>query len=307
LYRLGKQAGFVARVAAVGVALLAIILVITYFIWGISLPFYAATIALVILIAVALPIWLHRYIRPQTTTQRKDYVQLLGLAIGGIVGIIGIYFAWAALDNAQKVEQNRASEAALQSYLQHMQTLIVSKDLSDPAKVEEDVRAVAQAQTVSLFNGLRPEHKSRPLLFLHEAGLIKYSESSSSPSGIISLQGANLSEAQLNEASLKNADLHGINLGDAKLHKANLRDAYLNGAILQGAEFDGANLEGAKLDGADLRSAKLDGVVLIEEEQLQLTIGNEETKLPPHIDVRPPAWEYPEDVQEFRLRADGVL
>jgi len=106
----------------------------------------------------------------------------LGLFIGGLVGIVGLYVAWVeitqsrqntmeTLQNAQEVEKNRANEAALQSYLEHMQTLIAEHDLGK-SDAEAEVIAAAQAQTLSLFFGLDDQRKQRPLLFLYAANLL---------------------------------------------------------------------------------------------------------------------------------------
>ena len=87
-----------------------------------------------------------------------------------------------------------------------------------------------------------------------------------------SLQGAALSNADLQRAlllraDLREADMRGANLQEAVLHSAklqesNLRAADLQGATLWGADLQGANLaeanlQGTNLSGADLRGANL--------------------------------------------------
>jgi hypothetical protein len=81
------------------------------------------------------------------------------------------------------------------------------------------------------------------------------------------LQGANLYEAALGgtrlvEARLHNANLFRANLQSAALTGAALQNAILGGADLRGAHLDGANLQGAVLGGANLRAATLTGARL---------------------------------------------
>ena len=88
-----------------------------------------------------------------------------------------------------------------------------------------------------------------------------------------SLQGCNLSEANLDNIILTGANLQGANLRNAQLENAflvgaNMQGANLNGAqlrgytFLAGADMQGANLNGADLSGADLSRADLTGANL---------------------------------------------
>jgi hypothetical protein len=87
----------------------------------------------------------------------------------------------------------------------------------------------------------------------------------------VSLEGADLTGADLSVASLQRADLNG-----AKLSVANLLGADLSVASLQGADLNGANLSGA-----DLSSAK--GLTKEQLEEAYLC----ETTLPKGIDMDP--------------------
>jgi len=77
-----------------------------------------------------------------------------------------------------------------------------------------------------------------------------------------SLEGANLSHANLQKAFLWGANLQEANLFHANLQKANLGGANLQGADLTGAKLQGAHLLGAKLQGADLDRTELTGAFL---------------------------------------------
>jgi hypothetical protein len=92
----------------------------------------------------------------------------------------------------------------------------------------------------------------------------------------------NLSGAYLSDANLSGADLKHANLSHAILISANL-----NRAILVGANLSDANLSGADLSGADLRGADLSGSKKLSQTQLDKGCGNEETKLPEGLTLKP--------------------
>jgi phospholipase C len=82
-----------------------------------------------------------------------------------------------------------------------------------------------------------------------------------------SLKGRNLKNQNLEGAQMSNADVEGTNLQGAFLANVSLTDAQVQGTNLQGANLSGANLRGAtlrgtNLDGADLTNANLAGATL---------------------------------------------
>jgi len=74
--------------------------------------------------------------------------------------------------------------------------------------------------------------------------------------------GAKLQDAILNASNLQGADLRGAELQGAYLKEAELQGANLISARLQGAHFDRANLQGAKLLFTKLQGATLEGTEL---------------------------------------------
>ena len=179
-----------------------------------------------------------------------DWMEVLGTPV--TVGIIaGLFLLWAQRGRRDaRVERelttDRAREAALQSFLGSMTSLILERELlkSEPGSA---ARAVARAQTLTVLRGLNGIRKGLVTRFLHESALI------AKTSPVISLDLADLSGAELMEAVLEGADLTG----------ANLRGAILFMAGLQGIDLHGADLSGANLAEADLRSADLRGATLI--------------------------------------------
>jgi uncharacterized protein YjbI with pentapeptide repeats len=100
------------------------------------------------------------------------------------------------------------------------------------------------------------------------------------------LQGANLIGAYLREANLQEADLQGAYLIGAYLYGADLQEAYLVEANLQGANLQGADLQEAYLVEANLRGADLQRARNLTQNQIEWTIGSNETLLP--ADLNPP-------------------
>jgi uncharacterized protein YjbI with pentapeptide repeats len=109
------------------------------------------------------------------------------------------------------------------------------------------------------------------------------------------LSDANLREVFLSDANLLLADLSGADLthnayvGDADLRYANLRGADLRGAQLSNADLRGADLSGADLSGASLDGANLSDAKGVTEEQIEWTLGSNETQLPQELS-RPALW-----------------
>jgi uncharacterized protein YjbI with pentapeptide repeats len=116
------------------------------------------------------------------------------------------------------------------------------------------------------------------------------------------LLGANLSGASLTGAKLSRVDLTGADLTGANLGLADLNGAYLSSANLSGANLSGANLRGADLSGANLRSANLrdanfsvayliradlTGAKNLTQTQLNEACGNNETRLPEGLSLKP--------------------
>ena len=102
--------------------------------------------------------------------------------------------------------------------------------------------------------------------------------------GPINLSRAEFRRAQLDQATLIEANLMGAVLTEADLSEARLEKADLRGAKLAHADLRGARLEGANLCGADLRLAKG-----LTQAQVDRTLGDRRTALPPGL-TPPRAW-----------------
>lgn len=183
----------------------------------------------------------------------------------------------------RRIAIDSQQEAALQGYLDRMADLLLREKLGDSKSKNKEVRNVARVRTLTLLRGLDKTRKGLVLHFLNEAALIN------KVNPIVSLEGAdlqnadlhlaqltdtflfgaNLQNADLSLAFLSNADLsfsklQNANLQDASLDKAKLYNAHLNGANLIHADLSDADLSLADLSDADLSDANLEGVKVTE-------------------------------------------
>ncbi len=85
---------------------------------------------------------------------------------------------------------------------------------------------------------------------------------------------ADLAQANLTEANLKNADLTEGNLRGADLTEGNLRGADLTEGNLRGADLTEGNLRGAKLTEADLRFTNLTKADLWNADLTEVDLGS---------------------------------
>jgi len=98
---------------------------------------------------------------------------------------------------------------------------------------------------------------------------------------------ANLSGQSLANEDLRGAYLTGANLTAADLINANLTGANLNDANLTGTTLNGANLTGVDLSEANLSHARLSKAKNLTQKQLAEACGNEQTKLPEGLTLKP--------------------
>ena len=182
-----------------------------------------------------------------------DWLQLL--IVPAVLAGGGIWFNWAQKEREQALADERAQDAALQAYLDHMAQLLIDQPLRR-AQPGDNLSLVARARTVTVLGRLDGFRKGSVLQFLHESGLIEKEQP------VIDLGGAPLSGASLSEIHLSGANLNGTNLSNAELvgadlSEANLKSAHLRGADLTFARLRDASLSLAHLDDANLAFAQL--------------------------------------------------
>jgi uncharacterized protein YjbI with pentapeptide repeats len=209
-----------------------------------------------------------------------DWLNLLGvLAIPVVVGFGAAWFTAQQGKVSERENKDNQREKALQDYIDKMSELLLDKN--NPlreSKPEDEVRKIARVRTLTVLRNLDPTRKGSLLSFLSESGLIL----KDMHGGIISLEGADFSLADLNTANPSNepkntmrwmrehglywgmqkAKLSRVNLKGAKLGQTSLKEADLSEAYLSHADLENAKLEGADLHGARMRHAILECAIL---------------------------------------------
>jgi len=198
---------------------------------------------------------------PQRAKTLWDWLQLLivptALAVGGLLFTRYQREREQEAEERQKereqaVEDQRAQDTALQTYLSQMSQLLL--DAKQPlyrAQAGDYLSTVARAQTLTILGNLDGDRKRSVLQFLYEARLINNSRL------VVFMGGANLRAAKLNFASLSDTNLSGADLSDAVLGGAILSTIALGGATLRSANLNGADLRQSVLGFAELSSANL--------------------------------------------------
>jgi uncharacterized protein YjbI with pentapeptide repeats len=220
----------------------------------------------------------------------KDNAAIVAALIGlfgiGITGALNTYIANQNQIAQRELEQERAQETALQTYLTEIGDLILddSSPLSE-ASGGDGVSRLARAKTLTVLLGLDGGRERILLQFLKEEALINTHKPIVSLSGAdlsgANLSGADLCDVALNDVDLRDADLSClvektpqgvfktcVNLSGSDLSGANLRGANLSSANLSGAELIEVNLEDANLSNVDLSNADLSGALGVTQEKL---------------------------------------
>jgi uncharacterized protein YjbI with pentapeptide repeats len=164
----------------------------------------------------------------------------------------------------QELEEQRAQETALQTYLGDIGNLILSpRHPLREAAGKGEVSRLARAKTLTVLLGLDGERKRILLQFLNEEKLID------TPNPIVSLSGADLSYAKLsgidkehNQFSLPETHLVGVNLYKAKmrysvLDGSNLNNSTLTQAVVTFASLSNATFSNAFMDDIHLTNSNL--------------------------------------------------
>jgi hypothetical protein len=212
------------------------------------------------------------------------YQWLKVLAVPITVGAVVPWLNWLQRRRERYVDDQRAKDEALQSYLDKMSQLLIDEELHNKWGDYDETRVTARAQTLAVLERLDPKRKRTVLLFLREARLInrdKYSPKEEPNrtyyAHYVGLKDADFSGAELEGARLISTlgdqpiSLKGANLKDAKLSKAILHKADLSDVDLRGSELHDAELHDADLSGADLRGAK--GVTKEQLEEQTTMLG----------------------------------
>jgi uncharacterized protein YjbI with pentapeptide repeats len=240
------------------------------------------------------------YIDLQTSTQKKDLVQALGLITAGVAGAVGIFFTWRGQRLAREAQEHNQNNTQEQFRLSRQSQEQNQKSTqAQLANAQEELRLTRQGQITERFTraidqlgsdklqtrlggiyALEQIDKESPERAYHSTVmkvLTAYVREKhiwdreqedpvgDLPSDILAIIDVlkRREVERVPEEHLVNLDLQGADLFKANFLRANLQRANLVGANLQGAYLREANLMLAELGGADLFAANLVGANLV--------------------------------------------
>lgn len=254
---------------------------------------------------LGLVLWwvLDQYIKPQDSGEKKDLIQALGLIMAGLAGIVGIYFTWRNLSNAQ--DQLSSTQDQLQlarqgqitdRFTQAIDQLGKSDDKDPPNKIEEiRLGGIYALEQIAVDE---PDKYHWPIMQVFAAYLRRYASWQGDLFKVITPvadtqtvlnvigqrsryfgkgedQRLNFSGMDFSNYTFPDkAHLEGALLRDAHLESAILSKAQLKQADLRGAHLEGAHLVGADLSEADLRGAHLEGAYLLNADLRDADLRN---------------------------------
>lgn len=222
------------------------------------------------------------------------------LAAGAVIVSIVALAIGVSQFNAEQQSNNQKAldeqqQTTLQNYVSTMSDLLLKENLRG-SQSGGVVRQVAEAQTLTALQNLNPARKGILVKFLYDSGLIfnhtidygsHYAGEPSynptiEPPLIISLQSADLSDADLSYANLEGADFFGANLRGANFSYADLRGANLSCLPYSAGctQLSRNNFEGVNLLGADLTGAALFDSFNLTQQELDQVWSCQEANLP---------------------------
>ena len=230
------------------------------------MPWWVAAAGVLVVIATAAWWWVPKWqvdrlslkIRdPKARADLEDnFRKTIGQLIGGAAVLIGIGFAY------YQSQLQITSQQVTKGF-----ELLGDKNVMNSS--EQYQQPVLEALSAFVRDGTKARidkaEGSEPPAIDIQAALTVIGRRAAGPGGV------DLSHAHLSGADLSNADLHD----------ADLSGAYLTGADLSNADLIRAHLRGAHLSGADLTGAD------IVQDQLNLACGDEATKLPSRLTLKP--------------------
>jgi Pentapeptide repeats (8 copies) len=186
-----------------------------------------------------------------------DWLDLL--VVPAVLAVAAFLLEGSRKRSEQAVEIDRQRQQTLDAYFDYVSELLLSGHFS-ALTTSQAARELARTRTLAALRLLDGRRKAQVLQFLYEARLID-----SSP--VISLNGADLRAALLDEATLSGAEMRGAYFNGASIRFATLSGSDLRGSDFSEADFNSSNLTDARLSqarlfGADLRSATLKGADL---------------------------------------------
>jgi hypothetical protein len=270
----------------------------------------------IVLFGLVLGLILDWYIDPQTSTQKKDLVQALGLITAGVAGAVVIFFTWRGQERNQR---NTQEQFRLTRQSQEQNQKSTQAQLEN---AQEELRLTRQGQITERFTRAIDQLGSEKLeirlggIYALER-IDKESPERAYHGTVMEVLTAYVRENSRQDHEKPSTPTSGSD-EDAEQDKGveqdkappvrkpptdlqAILDVLKRRAVdrvpwqhrvhldLREAFLQGANLQGANLQGADLEAADLQRTDHITQDQIESTIGSSETKLPEGLN-HPELW-----------------
>jgi hypothetical protein len=248
-------------------------------------------IGLAVLGAALLIMALWLYVGPDTATEKKDFIQAVGVLIAGLAGFVGLYFTWTNLDQTRRTTQ-RTLELTEQGQITERFTRAIDQlgATDDDGNPRLEVR-LGGIYALERIDKESPERSYHPTVMEVLTAYVRENShwdhekppTPTSGSNEDTEQGKDVEQDE--EPTIRQPstdiqaildvlqrrmedhvperhrvfmlDLQGADLCGARLIAADLRRANLEGANFRAANLWGGYLQEAQLQRASLREAKL--------------------------------------------------
>jgi hypothetical protein len=245
----------------------------------------------IVLFGLVLGLILDWYIDPQTSTQKKDLVQALGLITAGVAGAVVIFFTWRGQERNQRntQEQFRLTRQSQEENQKSTQAQLEN--------AQEELRLTRQGQMTERFTQAIEQIGSEKLE-IKLGGIYSLERTAHEEknyhwpvmevlTSYVRRHAARKPDKELREnAATPEPDIQAI------LDVIGRRSAYyrIDKKVEYGTiELNNTDLQGANLQEAHLEGANLYGASGITEDQIEWTVGSNETKLGEDL-KRPELW-----------------
>jgi hypothetical protein len=176
-----------------------------------------------------------------------DWLQLLIVPI--VLAIGGFLLQASSKRSDRAIESDRQKQKVLDDCFAYLSDLLLDGHLLGESSAVH-ARDLARSRILAALHLLDGRRKAQLLQFLYEARLIDHDP-------VLQLNGADFSDAWLDEATLAGAELRGVYFSRASIRNANLRKADLRGSDFSKADMSGSILEGTLFAQANFARAKL--------------------------------------------------
>jgi hypothetical protein len=246
----------------------------------------------------------------------NEYRRTWAQIIGGFGLLLGLYLTWRRIEISQQELEATRDQQVTERFTRAIDQLGAIDDKGDK-KLEIRLGGIYALERIAKDSLAMENSPGRDYSTVMEVltayvrenthqgpGPSKGTSEAASPSNTATAEADEGSkQPTLPEPRRPTADIQAILdvLGRTQAHvpeeyrtRLELYEADLRGANLKGANLKGANLFEADLQGADLQGANLQGAILLEareltQEQIEWTVGSNETKLPKGLN-RPQLW-----------------